>query len=211
TRMLFVGGCFAVSLLVLLLAENRLSLPGASLPGERMLLVVALAASGALSAAGGCAWLIDNGRAPLPQNLVGDLRIPAAAVLCGALLFAGRGRTLLCGVWLPGALLVATMWRQQTWYFSAGIYELQLAVLTLEVLVAQGSLRRIFARQGRRRGPARLTAAVAIGALVLFALSGYSPSPAMRRSLQYVSLAAGSLAAVALVVLAVLDRRRDSA
>ncbi len=197
TRMLFVAACWAVVMLTMVLVSGWEA--GLETPRTRRVgLTIALAASGALASAGGAAWLIDYGSTPVPAALVGDLRIPAAAVLSGALLCAGSGRVMLAGVWLPVALLVATMWRQQTFYFDAGGYELQLAVLAGEVLLAQWALRRRLSSPAR---PTLLNVALAAGlaGLAVFAASGWTFRPMVRGAMQYASLA---LAAGACVLLA---------
>lgn len=77
--------------------------------------VVAMAAGGALAGgAGACAWLSQNvyGVHWLP---VGDLRVLVAAILCGAWSLRWRGSTLLTGLLLPVAMVVATAWWQMVW------------------------------------------------------------------------------------------------
>jgi ribose/xylose/arabinose/galactoside ABC-type transport system permease subunit len=202
TRMLFVAGCWAVVMLAMVLVSGWEA--GLETPRSRRVgLAVALAASGALASAGGAAWLIDYGSTPVPAALVGDLRIPAAAVLSGALVCGGSGRVMLAGIWLPVALLVATMWRQQTFYFDAGGYELQLAVLTGEVLLAQWAMRRRLSSPAR---PTLLNVAVAAGlaGLAVFAASGWTFRPTVRGAMQYVSLALAAGACVLLVADVVL-------
>ena len=130
---------YAVTMLVILNGEivERHSQRGFS---ERWRLLVALTASGALSAAGGVAWLIEHEVAPVPARPLDDLVIPAAALLAGGLYLAGRGRTLLAGVLLPMALAVAIGWRQEVlnlrFDFLLG-YPLQLAGLVVMVAIAR--------------------------------------------------------------------------
>lgn len=187
TRMLFVAACWAVVMLAMVLVSGWEA--GLETPRTRRIgLAGALATSGGLAAAGGAAWLIDYGSTPVPAGLVGDLRIPATAVLCGAMLCASSGRVLLAGVYLPAALLVATMWRQQTFYFDAGGYELQLAVLVGEVLLAQWAIRRRLT-SSRRQTLLNLAVAVSLAGLAVFAASGWTFRPTIRGAMQYVSLA----------------------
>jgi ribose/xylose/arabinose/galactoside ABC-type transport system permease subunit len=204
TRMLFVGACWgAVMLLEVLLAGGAWE--GGSRQ-RRIGLAGSLALSGALAAAGGAAWLIDHGSAPVPESLVGDLRIPAAAILSGALVCTGGGRALLAGVWLPLSLLAATMWRQQTFYFEAGGYELQLIALVGEALLAQLAMRRLVDRQIGRR-VIRAATACALGSLLVFGLSGQAASPTVRAAMQYLSLALAGVGTVLLVADVLIHRR----
>lgn len=100
--------------------------------------VVTMAAGGALAGGGGaCAWLSQNvyGVHWLP---VGDLRILVAAILCGAWSLRWRGSTLLTGLLLPVAMVVATAWWQMVWDVGPlrpSIPQIDVNLLILLVLV----------------------------------------------------------------------------
>lgn len=71
--------------------------------------------SGALAAGGGVLLMIcqsDYLGGLLP---IGDLRVAAAVLLCGAAAIGGHGGRLLNGLLLPIGMLVATMWWLQVW------------------------------------------------------------------------------------------------
>jgi hypothetical protein len=123
------------------------------------------------------------------------------------LVCAGNGRVMLAGVWLPVALLVATMWRQQTFYFDAGGYELQLLALAGEALPVQWAARRLM---GSARWPnlVRLSLVCGAGGLVVFGASAYTLRPALRGGLQYASLAVAFVGAVLLIGDVLVGRRR---
>ena len=91
---------------------------------------VALVASAALSALGGALWLLDHGAAPMPYRLVGELRVPAAAICAGATFLAwGHHRNLLSVILLPGTLLLAGLWEMNVWDLPFRSYWLQTLVL----------------------------------------------------------------------------------
>ena len=93
----------------------------------------------ALAAAGGVLWLLDNDRATVPSRPIGDLRVPVAALLAGAWLLKGPHRTLLAGICLPPALMLATAWQQSGWGLEHQGYSLQLLLLLAgAVLMALG-------------------------------------------------------------------------
>jgi len=134
-------GVVVLSYAVVLVALLAVDLPG-TLGGRRhrappgqAARFAALCASGALCGLAGAVWLIEHGAAPVLARPVGDLRIPAAAVLAGAAFFAGRGRALLVALCLPGALLLAGIWQREVW-----VWDLRVDVYPLQtlLLVAMG-------------------------------------------------------------------------
>jgi len=146
TRMLLSAGAYAATML-LLVGGDLLRMARRAVPGERRLLdsrrwqlFAALCASGLLAGLGGAIWLLDAGKAPLPTRCVDDLRPLAAAILAGGLLLGGRSRTLLAGICLPPALLVATIWRQEVWPLQINGYDLNLVLLMAMTLAAHASL-----------------------------------------------------------------------
>ena len=157
----------------------------------------ALAASGALAAAGGAFWLIDQGSAPVPTRLIGDLRIPAAALLAGGALWVGPGRALLSGLFLPVALLLAAAWRQEVtglaWFRSSG-YAVQTALLGGMLLTAHRALLDVLARRGARRAICGLSLALALAAIVATAAQALAPSYAAKHALAMTGLAAWAAA-----------------
>ena len=146
----------------------RLASPGARRRApDRLGLFAAMAAAGALSAAAGAFWLVDQGAAPVPTRLIGDLRVPAAALLAGGILWIGRGRTILSGLFLPISVLLVTAWRQEVTALadvqrSSG-YALQLLLLICMLLSAHLALMVVI----RARGPLRTVAGVCLGVILL--------------------------------------------
>ena len=86
-RVLMVLGGYVAIWAIMTIAQAV----GGRLTGSRSrwLLVAALCASGLLAGLSGPIWLIENDCSPIPHRLIGDLRIPAAALLAGAALFRG--------------------------------------------------------------------------------------------------------------------------
>ncbi len=76
----------------------------------RLAVTVALCASGGLSGLAGAIWLVDHQSSPVPTWPIGDLLIPAAALLAGAAFLSGRGRTVLVTLCMPATVLAATIW-----------------------------------------------------------------------------------------------------
>jgi hypothetical protein len=147
TRMLLVAGAYTVAMVVLLVVSRRTTWD------RRASLLVALCASGTLSAAGGVFWLIDHGNTPVPTDfrIVDDLRIPAAAVFAGGLFMAGRGRGLLSAACLPAGVFLASIWRVRGWRVTLGGYDLDMLLLAGMVLVAHRAAGAVIASGGRDR------------------------------------------------------------
>lgn len=175
TRMLLVAGAFSLVLIALMIFPRRArrsphALPIASPGSDHNPIVLALAVSGLLSALGGAFWLIDQPSTPVPDHLIGSMRIPAAAILAGALLFAGPGRTLLSVMCLPPALAVASAWR---WGWPGNQeYQPQMLVLIGAVLLLQFCARKAI----QTRGPMITAAVISAGALILLAAAGRAQS-----------------------------------
>jgi len=185
-RMLLVFIMYSTTMVVLLswgIASRRRHWTGR----DRFGIFAAMAASGALAAAGGAFWLVDHGSAPLPTRLIGDLRIPAAAILAGGALWLGRGRTLLSGIFLPISVLLATAWRQEvtalTTLRSSG-YAVQLLLLTAMLLSAHLALLGLLRSRGAQRTMATVSLALIVAALAAMAAQALlGPFPA-RRAIQ---------------------------
>ena len=147
---------------------------------HRRSLGTALVLAGGLAGLSGAVWLMDRSQAPLPIRPVGDLRIVAAAVLAGAAALAGRGRTVVVGLLLPGALLVATAWRQEVLDLSWGGYNLQVVLLIGMAIVTHQAFAALTASRtapapptpGRRRRFAGLSALLCGAGMLLGAQSG---------------------------------------
>ena len=114
TRMAVVLGAFTIVMAVLVSSKHLLL----SLPQRRW---VALAASGGLAGLAGACSLLDHGRAVVPSLPVDDFRPLAAALLTGALVLVGPGRTPVVCLFVPIALLAATIWRQAIPLGAAGV------------------------------------------------------------------------------------------
>lgn len=168
-RRLTVGTVY-VAVLSALLCSGRLGRRLGS--SSRLLTGIALCASGVLAAAGGLCWLLDHARAPVPTRLVDDLRIPVAAALAGGAFLSGTGRTVLAAVYLPVALVLATLWRQEVWQFEASGYWLQLLLLVGMVIVSQMAAGEAMA--ARRPGRGMAIAAAALTAVGIVTLGGSS-------------------------------------
>ena len=181
TRMLLVAVVYSLTMIALIVRQlstrrrqraSPLRRPDGN--ARRRKAAVALVVSGALAAAGGAIWLVEHGSAPVPTRLIGDLRIPAAAVLAGAVMLSGPGRTLLTGLLLPVSLLLVTLWRQEvpSWQWLEGRgYSFQLAELAAMVLTVQGAFYGALTATGaaRRRFMTicGVKAAVALGVVAL--------------------------------------------
>ena len=143
TRVLIVAAGYAAVMLVLLAADTGGR--GAAGRRGRLSLFSALAASGLLCGLAGVCWLMEHKTTPVPRRPIGDLRVVSAALLAGAVFFAGRGRALLVGLCLPPAMLIATRWRQEVWAWNmdlAGyaVQSLQLAAMLLGTHLAMAHL-----------------------------------------------------------------------
>jgi hypothetical protein len=170
----------------------------------------ALCVSGAISALAGACWLLDDGTATVMHKPIGDLRVLAGVMLAGALLFTGSGRTLLAGLCLPPAMLLATAWRQGAWAWDMQLWGfdgqcLQLAMMVLCLHVAT----RIAIRS---RGPGRwsaLGAALLLAAGVLLtACVATADGSAARKDLYVAGLAAWFVGIVVIAVVLITMHRR---
>lgn len=154
TRMLMVAAIYSLTMVSLIGWEWALrrrtkhspfSSHGSGNPRRRA--ATGLVVSSVLAAVGGMVWIVEHSSAPVPTRLIGDLRIPAAAVLAGAVMLVGPGRSLLAGLFLPVSLLLVTIWRQEVrpwqWLHARG-YAFQLAELTAMVLTVQGAFHASF-------------------------------------------------------------------
>ena len=162
TRAILIAAIYTVAL-VALLPWRRWPLP---VTWRRTL---ALTGAGALAAVAGACWLMDFGRAAVPDRPIGDLRIPAAALLAGGAILAGPGRTLIVGAALPVALLATTMWRQEVWALGAWGFERQVGVLIGLTLLVHLTATRVGVWLGSRRLIAGIAYALVLIAIALLA------------------------------------------
>jgi ribose/xylose/arabinose/galactoside ABC-type transport system permease subunit len=203
TRMLLVVLAYGATMITLLAGSPRYApgLPPQVCPhpygrlGMSRSRTLALIAGGALAAAGGVLWLLDSDRACVPSSPIGDLRVPAAALLAGALLLKGPRRTLLAGMCLPPAFLLTTAWRQNGWGLEYEGYSLQLLLL-----LAGAGLMALGARSAegtRRRGWHWATALIAGVAVVVLCVSTNFASPAVLAALRWTGM--GLMIAIAAI------------
>ncbi len=203
TPMLLVAGIFSGGMFLLMSIEIARSRGVRA--GRRLALFAAMCASGALSAAGGAIWLMEHGSAPLLTRPVGDLRIPAVAILAGALFFAGHGRTLLAAAALPVALLLTTIWRQKVWNYQVRGYAIQMLVLTIMAVCVHAAMAR--ALTGNRR-TARLLAIISAALVVLgLAISAHSANIPRDNSPLILGVAIWSAGTILLIVSRIIFRR----
>lgn len=134
TRILLVILAYAATMATLLAGSRKSAEQGPSLPLPA-LKMLALIASGTLSALGGALRLLDSSEAVAPHWPVGSLQVLVAPVLAGALLMEGPRRTLLSAVCLPPALMLATTWHIYGWPLECGEFPLQLPLLLAAGLV----------------------------------------------------------------------------
>ncbi len=198
TRLLIVVGAF-VTCAAGLYAVDLFRQSGEEIP-RRWQILWAMSASGLLAAAGGACWLIEHSQAPAATRPVGDLRVPAAALLAGGLYHAGRTRTLLTAAALPVALLIATAWRQEVWNLQVEGYALQLAVLAGMVVVTHLALAAAAGGTRKPRGAFIAAAALTAGGLVVLAASARGATPETKYALRLAGVTVWAVGAVALVV-----------
>ena len=209
-RVLLAAGTYlSVAFVVLVLSTARLS--GRARQNRRAGLLWSFCASGALAGLGGGIWLVDQGSAPIPRWFLGDLRIPAAAILAGALFFSGRRRTLLVMLCLPATVLAATKWRLRVIDLPVGGHSLQLLLLIAMTVVAH--LATGWAIAKRRVGlalPATSAALTLGGILLLGGASGFDAHEP-RRLMNAAGLCAWIVGAALLVVSRMLAQKHPVA
>jgi len=184
TWIALVVGLYTATMLVLMLVDMR-QVARARLHGRRALpprvrprLFAVLCASGALAAAGGAVWLLAVGRTPVPTRIVGDLRVCAAAVLAGGLFLGGRSRTLIAGILLPPALLVATAWQQNVLPSLLGGYDAHVLLLVGMAATVQAIWALASNPTQPRQSGLLLAATAGAGGVLLTAGTAWAPYPA---------------------------------
>ena len=202
TRMLFSAILFAAVMTTLLVAYSHLGhQKEIDVRGLRHARTAALVSGGFVSALGGALWLLENSHATVPRLPVHDLRIPAAAVLAGGVLLAGRGRTMLAAVCLPIAMLLATQWYVLGWDLNTHGMALHPLVLLAMAILASLSLR-TFARRGGALAIA--AAACSVLAVPVLAWSAVAQTAKFTDAGQWVAVFLASVGAVLLVVAAAI-------
>lgn len=199
-RVLVVGGLYGLALAGLMCVD--IAVWRGVRFGRRLPLFCALAASGALSAMGGACWLIDNGAAPVPTRLVDDLRVPAAVILAGGLFLGRKGRELLAGMSLPAALLVATIFRQKSWYLPAGGlgYDLQMLVLMGMAIVVHIAFGRYLEARGTAQRWPTAGALMTLGGTAIVAAAANFRQPALHEAFHAAGVAMWLSGASALLI-----------
>ena len=212
TRMLLVAGTYGVTM-VLLMVWGTLAQHDLLRRLRRARVFVGLAASGALAAAAGTFWLVEHNSAPVPTRLVGDLRVPAAALLAGGALLVGPRRTLLSGLFLPLSVFLATAWRQEIPGARIHGYAVQSALLAGMILSIGLGFRRALAGSGRSRAIFATCCGVACLGLVLVAAQALRDAYDARRLLHVVGIAAWLTAVAGMTItecaMRMANRRRN--
>ena len=140
--LLLVGAFYAIAMIAGISLSRRLE--QAPKPSQ---LAVGLVVSAVLSSWGGMCWTVKEGLTPQPGHLLGDLRVPVAALLTGALVFRGPSRTLLAGVLCPTALLLAGIWRERVPVWPMRIEQANLALLVALLAGFSLAVRRLAAQR----------------------------------------------------------------
>ena len=167
SRMLAVAIIFALTMLAMLMGNSHS--PADKKTPQPRLIIVALSAGGALAGAGGALTLLELPSAVVPSLPIGDLILPAAALLAGALYYTGPDRTLFSAICLPFTLLLATAWQQHVWDLNWQGYSFQMLILAgaaAEVYWLAGSA------IGNTNKAKKLFAALAIAGLLTLAAAG---------------------------------------
>lgn len=196
TRMLLVVGVYGLLLLNIAFV-SRIRISGGT---ARLGIFISLLASGIMAAAGGSLWLIDNFAANVPTRAVDDLRVPAAAVLAGAMLLTGHRRTLLCALYLAPAMLLTTAWRQQVLLVPHEGYSLQMLPLLVGAVIIALAFRVMGSKPGAK---SKAGAAIGLATAGLLILAGsIYPAGLARTVVEYAGLGTLGLGGIALAAAA---------
>ena len=205
TRMLIVACVYSAVMLAILFIQR--SMPGRPRPGSRWALFGALCMSGALSATAGALLLLDLNAATVPTRPVDNLLPLTAAILAGGAFLAGRGRTLLAGVLLPGAMLLCTTWDLNVVLLQWKGYDLHLVLLVCMVLLVHQAGRDFWIGPKAGNLPALISGFAAIAATVAVGASACAQNLHGRVALQIAGLAIWFLAAAVLALSRLRARR----
>ncbi|MBN1555933.1 MAG: hypothetical protein JXA11_14410 [Phycisphaerae bacterium] len=177
---------------------------------KRLARPVSLCASGALAGVAGVCRMIDLGQAPVPTRWIDGLSIPVAAILAGAVLLRGTGRTMLAVILLPPALLLSDAWEMTVWPISVHGYSVSLAMLGALVLMGQLGFRAGYKHAERGRWFARIASLLSGMGVILLGLTAWF-HPTVQRMLIVASLVAGGTGLALLILVMQLQRRRHPA
>ena len=197
TRMLLALGAYSVAMLFLMGADWLR--PRSWGPGARKRIWAALAASGALAGVGGVLWLLEHDAAVIASRPVDDFTIPVAVVLAGATFLGGRGRTLLSAVFLPGALLLVSLWKQEVWPLQRVGLSLHLVLLGFMALLVHVAGSDFTTGPQERRPWALVSCLLAVAGIVLVA-AGAGTNLLVGRWIQTLGLCVWMLAAIFLLI-----------
>jgi len=165
----FVGSLYlAVMLLALLGCRLRWVLK----LSDKTRLLAMLVVSSALASLGGLCWLIKSGQAPAASLRLIDLRVVAAAVLAGAVVLRGIGRGMLVGLFVPPAMLVATIWQISVWDIRDSPLPVNIIALVMMVLLGQLSFTSVAPGRPWRR---TLSGVLSASGLVVVSLATLTP------------------------------------
>ncbi len=197
TRMLLALGAYSTTMLVLMGADWLR--PRSWGPGARKRVWAALTASGALAGVGGVLWLIEHDAAVVASRPVDDFTIPVAVVLSGATFLGGRGRTLLSAVFLPGSLLLVSLWKQEVWPLQRMGLSLHLVLLGFMALLVHVAGSDFTTGPRERRPWALVSCLLAVAGIVLVA-AGAGTNLITGRWIQILGLCVWMLAAIFLLI-----------
>ena len=182
-RMLLVALTYLAALFGILAVSTGVRL-GQIAMNPRAGLFASLCLSGGLSGLAGAIWLLDHGTAPVPSRIIGDLRVPAAAVLAGAAFFAGRGRSGLVALCVPACLLAATIWQVGTVHLAYEGYALQTVLLLGMTLATHAGMNQLIKVRGKGRALAGLSTILLAAGMVVLAMAAGSERLAAWRACQ---------------------------
>jgi ribose/xylose/arabinose/galactoside ABC-type transport system permease subunit len=173
----------------------------------RLALSASLCGSGVLAAVGGAIWLVDHASTPLPVRFIGDLRIPAAAILAGAGLLCGGRRDLLVLLCLPAAVVATTIWRLEAASLPLGSYHLQTPVLAGMTIVTHLGIINLSAARKPYVGLSAWSPAMTAGGMFALAFAAGSDSRQTQDSLHAAGIAAWAIGTSLLIVCRLLANR----
>lgn len=206
-RMLLVAGAYGATFLILaVLAQLPAGSKSSRLKAQAT--ITSLWASGALGALGGAIWVIDHGMAPIPRQVIGDLRVPVAALLAGALFFCGGGRVMLTLLCLPATVLATTLWRLNVANLPFGGHSAGMILLGAMVLAVHGAAS-YFTAHPRRSNLLQTGGLLLTAAMLLLAATGITDDYAILRLLYLLVACVWGVGAVLFFVSLILRRRQS--
>lgn len=209
-RILLVVATYVVTALVLvvILRVRHLKWIRVNPRGE---MLAALCASGALAGLAGAIWLIDHKSSPIPRQLIGDLRIPAAAILAGAGFFGGKARTLLVMLCLPATLLLSTLWGLHGIHLPFGGYSPDMLLLIVMTVGVHLGFFQTLATTRRAKLLAALSVALTMGGFILLSGSAGSQTYTIRSLFHTAGTGIWAIGIVLLVISRTVGRKKAEA